>query len=463
MLNDIISKYKSAFTHNTELRAQVNSEYRLTLDDKDGTIEQITQTGGVSARIFENGVYGFAASGTYNEDSVRWVLDTAARNARAISRYGRRAGKELPDISCGNIPLNYTVQTLDPILLREAAEELKRYAESKYAPATAAVDFWNSTSEKLLVVKNGFDGRSNVVLGSISVYLRKTGPSGDLVTGEETLAINEYLIDILESKMLYQMVDRAYENLRKKLSEEKKEKVTVENGVWDCILSPEFTGMLAHEAVGHTCEADAVVSEGSIAAAYMGKEVASSLVSLTDFAYEAYGERCPISLHIDDEGVACRDAPIIRNGILVGCMTNRLLAERLGVENTGNARASDYYDEPIVRMRNTCFLPGNSKLDDMIASIKRGYYLVKSGGGNGSLKGEFSMTMEQGYEIVDGKLGRPLRGTQCSGVAWEALKTVDMVSSNFVDSKACGICGKKQGIPTSQGGPEMKMKLHLIG
>lgn len=114
-------------------------------------------------------------------------------------------------------------------------------------------------------------------------------------------------------------------------------------------------------------------------------------------------------------------------------------------------------------MRNTCFHKGTSRLEDMIASIDKGYYLTKSGGGNGSLKGEFNMKIDEGYEIIHGKLGRRINPTLSSGIAWDALKTVTMVSDNFIDSKQCGICGKKQAIPTSQGGAEMKMRIAISG
>ncbi len=463
MLQDIISKYKPGFTGYTELRAQINSTYSMELKPEGPILERRSSRGGVSARIFHKGAFGFAASGTYDDENVRRVLEMAERNAVAMSRYAKKIRETLPPLPGGNVPINYSVRPIESAALRAAAEEMKRYAEAKYAPVKASVDLSNTMAEKLLVVQNGCDGRSNIVLGSITVSLERQGASGDPVTAEESLYIDTYLMDALDAEKLYDLVDKTHAKLEKKLAEDKHEKVAPDGGVWECILSPEFTGMLAHEAVGHTCEADAVVEKDSVAAAFMGKQVASELVSLTDFAHEAYGEHCPISLHVDDEGVLCRDAPIIKDGILVGCMNNRDTAEALGMEPTGNARASQYFDEPIIRMRNTCFLPGKSTLDEMIASIDKGYYLVRSGGGNGNLKGEFRMVVSEGYEIVKGKLGRPIRDTNCAGVAWDALKTVDMVSSNFQNSKGCGMCGKKQGIETSSGGPEMKLRLNLAG
>lgn len=461
MLPDIISKFKSGFDCYTELRHQINRVYSLTLNSDGSRTEDINARGGVSARVYLNNAFGFCASGETDEAAIIRDIETAKRNALALGRYATLNGTTLMHVPHRIIPINDPVKEIDTKLLRSAAEDLKQYASAKYPTADITVYVHQYMSEKHLVVYDGCDGRSNVVLGSIWVTLSKVTDDGEYVEADGHEGYDVYLSDVIEPKRLYAIADAAYEDLQKRLAETNASKITVEAGEHDCILSPQFTSMLAHEAVGHTCEADAVIQKGSVAAANMGKQVASELVSLTDFANTVYGEHCPIPLYIDDEGTPCIDAPIIKNGILVGCMTNRLTAERLGVPATGNARASQFYDEPIIRMRNTCFHAGTSSLDDMIAAIDHGYYLTRSGGGNGDLDGRFNMTATAGHEIVHGKLGRPISGTIVSGLAWDALKTVDMVSSNFVESKSTGECGKKQSIPTGQGGPEMKLRLTL--
>jgi TldD protein len=266
---------------------------------------------------------------------------------------------------------------------------------------------------------------------------------------------------IISAGFLEKVNERREKKLKEKEAEEK-DLVYAEGGEWDCVLSPVFVALLAHEAVGHTMEADAILQKDSVGRTYMGKQVASPLVSLTDFHSKVCGGTDGLlDIPVDDEGVKCIDAPIIKDGILCGAMTDRRTASLLGMPMTGNARAHQYCDTTIIRMRNTCFHPGTSSLDDMIASIDKGYYLTHSGGGNGDLDGRFNMTVAAGYEIVHGKLGRPIRGTMASGLAWDALKTVDMVSSNFIEPKGTGECGKKQSIPTGQGGPEMKLRLTL--
>ena len=66
-------------------------------------------------------------------------------------------------------------------------------------------------------------------------------------------------------------------------------------------------------------------------------------------------------------------------------MNNKELALEFGTGPTGNARAYAFSDEPLVRMRNTAFLPGQHSLEEMIASIEDGYYLIETNNGQAIL------------------------------------------------------------------------------
>ena len=67
-----------------------------------------------------------------------------------------------------------------------------------------------------------------------------------------------------------------------------------------------------------------------------------------------------------------------------------------------------------------------------------------------------------GYEIKDGKLGRAIKDTTISGVAFDMLKTVTMISDEMNWSCA-GMCGKKQWIPVGMGGPSLRCRIHIGG
>jgi TldD protein len=219
--------------------------------------------------------------------------------------------------------------------------------------------------------------------------------------------------------------------------------------------------MLVHEAVGHTVEADSVRG-GSVAGPNLGKRVASDLVNMVDFAHTALGKPAPLPVYLDDEGVIAEDALLIENGILKGFMHSRESAQHFGVKPQGNARAYDFSDEPLIRMRNTAILPGKDKLEDMIASVDDGYYLVKTNNGSADATGEFMFGVELGYEIKGGKIGRAIRDTTVSGIAFEMLKTIDMISDDMSWSCA-GTCGKKQPMPVGMGGPAVRCDITIGG
>ena len=183
---------------------------------------------------------------------------------------------------------------------------------------------------------------------------------------------------------------------------------------------------------------------------------------MVDLAHTYNGEELPVPVYIDDEGVEGKDVTLIDKGVFKGYMNNRELASFYGHDPSGSARAYDYNDEPLIRMRNTMILPGESKLEEMISSIEDGYYFLQSSNGQADLTSEFMFGVTMGYEIKNGKLGRAIKDTTISGVAFDMLDTVDMVSDEMHIS-CSGFCGKKQRMIVSHGGPSLKCRLHVGG
>jgi len=241
----------------------------------------------------------------------------------------------------------------------------------------------------------------------------------------------------------------------------KRHAVPVQGGEQTIVLSPELAGMLAHEAMGHPCEADIVLG-GAVTRNLVGKTVASDKITMIDYAHSRDGEELLIPVYADDEGTPARDAVLIENGILKEFMNSRETAAETDAIPTGNARGYGYSDEPLVRMRNTAILPGSDNLADMIAGVENGYYLMKTGNGQADSTTEFMFGIDLGYEIRDGKLGAAIADTTVSGTAINMLKTVDAVSDDM-HWTCSGYCGKKQPMIVSMGGPALRGKAHLGG
>ena len=143
-------------------------------------------------------------------------------------------------------------------------------------------------------------------------------------------------------------------------------------------------------------------------------------------------------------------------------MHNKESAACFDARPTGKARAFQFSDEPLIRMRNTVILPGKSKLEDMISSVDDGYYLMKASNGEADTTSEFMFGVVQGYEIKNGRLGRAIRDTTISGVAFDMLKTITAVSDDMKWTNG-GMCGKKQPIPVGMGGPAVKCRINIGG
>jgi TldD protein len=171
-------------------------------------------------------------------------------------------------------------------------------------------------------------------------------------------------------------------------SHEKGRRCLRQTGIQTVILDSDLAGILAHEAGGHTVEAD-FVQTGSVGGPMFGKQVASEKVSLGDIAHTAFGKLAPVPVFVDDEGTPAQDQMLIENGILTGYMHNKESAHKFGHEANGNARAYDFSDEPLIRMRNTCILPGTDKLEEMIASVEDGYFMTDMNNGQADSTGEF--------------------------------------------------------------------------
>jgi len=229
------------------------------------------------------------------------------------------------------------------------------------------------------------------------------------------------------------------------------------------VLDPDLVGVLSHEAIGHTVEAD-LVRSGAITSDKLGEKVASELVTLCDSGPSEYRPHAAGELLVDDEGVKTGKTVIIDRGVLRSFLHNRESAAHYGVEPTGNARAFEYSDEPIIRMRNTYIEPGDGSLEEMIAGVKSGYLLQGLGfGGQADSNAEFMFGVREAHRITHGKIAELVRGVTISGNAFAVLTSVDAVGKQFRWGLGAGYCGKGQPAKVDAGGPHLRCAVTIGG
>ncbi len=426
----------------------------------DGNLMANAQTAeaGASARVLAGGYWGFAASTDTTAEARARVQDQARRNAAAMARFGPRADIALPG---GSHRGEHVYQGRPAITQTECVERLQalaawcaqRYPDLKSTRLRAE----DEHHSKRVANSLGADALNSIQRAVCVVTFTATGADGAPVELTEIFSTKGSLADVDFNPAAWETrLDELHAHLRAKC-----DPVAARGGLHTVVLAPPLAGMLAHEAMGHPCEAD-IVRGGAVTGGLVGQRVGSDLITMVDVAHTYDGQEALIPVYCDDEGTPGRDTLMIERGILREFMSSRELAAQMGLPATGSARAYLPSDEPLVRMRNTVIHPGASKLAEMIAGVEDGYYLMKTGNGQADSTTEFMFGITLAYEIRNGKLGRAIRDTTVSGSAIKVLQSADAVSDDIYWSCG-GYCGKKQPMVVSMGGPALRVQLHVGG
>jgi len=202
------------------------------------------------------------------------------------------------------------------------------------------------------------------------------------------------------------------------------------------------------------------VKKRALAEQFVGKQVASELVTMHDGAAAA---KQVASYFFDDEGVLAQDTMIIDHGILKTGICDAQSAMHLGVAPTGNGRRESYQRKAYTRMTNTYFEGGKDNIDDMISSISYGFLLQQAQSGMEDPKNWGIQCMVNiAREIKDGKLtGKIYSPVVLTGYVPDLLKSISMVSEEV--KLGAGTCGKgyKEWVKVSDGGSYIKAKIRL--
>ena len=231
--------------------------------------------------------------------------------------------------------------------------------------------------------------------------------------------------------------------------------VPVTPGKYPVVLSPEAAGVFAHESFGHKSESDFMLSDETMRDEWqLGKIVGSPILSIAECGSVPGCGYVPY----DDEGTKARRNYLMKDGKLVGRLHNAQTAAVLDEPTTGNARAIDCTFEPIVRMTTTYIEGGDMDFDELIAPIKKGYFIktIKHGSGMST----FTIAPSLAYEITDGKLGRPVQISVLTGSVFETLGLIDGLTRDVkLLSFVTGGCGKMEqmGLPVGFGGPYVRV------
>jgi TldD protein len=262
----------------------------------------------------------------------------------------------------------------------------------------------------------------------------------------------------------------------------------LEPGSYRVLFGPVLTGVLAHEAFGHSQEGDTCARGRSKAwdlyqtGETVGNQHATILNNPAIFenAGEPYGAWG--SYFFDEEGWLAQEQVLLKEGRLLAPMTNLTSAIRLGIQRTANGKRESWAHGVYTRQTNTYFSPGDKTLAELMTELNDGFLALHPAGGMEDPKG---MGIQVGisylYEVKGGKLtGQVLRGPaggdiQMTGYTPDVLYSIIGKSKINFESKApdhakhpfndVGGCGKyhKEFVFAGCGGPYVLLNQVILG
>jgi TldD protein len=233
----------------------------------------------------------------------------------------------------------------------------------------------------------------------------------------------------------------------------------VESGTYPVVMANEFGGVIFHEACGHLLETTQIERKTTPFADKKGEKIAHENLTAWD---EGLTDNAFGTIDMDDEGMPVQRTLLIENGILKNFLSDRAGAWRTGQPRTGSGRRQGYTYAAASRMRNTYIAPGNFTNDEIFASIEKGIYCKKMGGGSVGATGQFNFAVDEAYLIENGKVTKPLKGATLIGEATEIMNKISMCSQDL--GLAAGFCGSVSGsIYVTVGQPHIKVDSITVG
>jgi len=419
---------------------------------------------GIAARVIVKGAMGFGATNLLSRESVKELTATTVKMAKSTARLVREPismGESKTATRKVKVAEKEPVEGADPSWLKSLLLEidgrvvkLARGADGVKIPnrimvASAGVE------EKYVVTSDGSKVESRVPRFNyfgILTALKGGEAAQRMIQQGETGGL-----EIVKRIRLLELVEEQAQTLTEVLDRAEK----APTGIMDVVLSPELSGIAAHESVGHPQEADRILGrEGAQAGeSYLSRDSLGMKVG----SEEAYVSDDPTIEHsngyspVDDEGVESSKRRLIVGGRITEFLQNRSTSSLLGVKNNGCSRSAGFDREPIIRISNTFVEPGDyATTEELLKEVRDGIYLKSFTEWNIDDKRlNQRYTGLEAYRIRNGEATALVKAPVLeitTPALWGSVKG----RSRRLEFEAAN-CGKgdpMQGIPVWTGGPD---------
>jgi TldD protein len=436
------------------------------------TTDAFSRKSGINIRLIANGGMGMAATNYLTKESIRNNIDIAYANAKRNGAQRKRPIRMSEEksykvewqskykINPMDVPLEEKIQYIQDLI--------KIFAEKHPVDFIHIFVLITDQRDTYFLNNEGSKISGHVPRVALIPVLIGVQPGG-----KNEQAYNTYGTTGGWDKFLSW-------NLREKIAEKAnvigniiKNAKKPPEGEIDIILGPDVAGIISHENCGHPHEADRILGrEGAQAGeSYLkehniGFEIGSECVNVYEdpTVPDSYG----FYLY-DDEGVKASRRVLIKNGIFNEMLHNRETAAEFNMHSNAAARAVAFDREPIVRMANTFFAPGDYSFEEMMEDIKLGILMKSFTEWNiDDKRMQCKYVGQEAYLIENGEEKETLVLKPALEISTLGLfRSVDAQGKSNTLEWQAAFCGKSepgQGCPVWTGGPYVRLrKVRLAG
>lgn len=458
-------KYAEKFTDYAEVRVEKTDGNRLILKNGNPEVIDFIKTVGMCIRIIKEGSLGVAFVNDLKFSKIKKAISNAIKMTHASKRVLKKPIKFSKEKTYRDKHKVKEKIKIKDIALEERLKEIieidKSLLDTKLNLHTRYFELLNETKEKYYV--NSDDSKIQSIIPKVSFEYMLTLVSNGLSEQRRFEYGGAGGWELFRGWNLKEKIVNEAKILSKVLKAKKLPKRKL-----DVILSPELSGIAAHESCGHPYEADRILGreaaqagESFITKNMLGTRIGSDVVDLVDdpTLRGSYG----FYLY-DDEGIKARRRFLIKGGIINTFLHNRQTAAVFGIKSNASARADNWASEPIVRMANTFISPRDHKFEELI-DVRKGVYIKSFMEWNIDDK-RFNQRYVglEAYLIKNGKLEDLVKRPIIEITTPSFYKSIDAVGKDLEFTAAsCGKGEPLQPIPVWIGGPHIRLRNILLG
>ena len=331
----------------------------------------------------------------------------------------------------------------EKLALLEYADRIVRNSDQSVSGVTVS---WADEDDRVLIATlSGDVVKDHRPLTRLSMQVT-AGRDGDTHSGFSSIAAREGLSWYSNERIESMAVEAMNRTLI--LFESRRPPV----GELPVVLASGTSGVLLHEAIGHSLEADFNRNGTSHYANSMGEKIADAQVTISD---QGTMSNELGALNYDDEGIACGRTDLVENGVLRSYLHDSVSAGQYKTKPTGSGRRESYRFAPMPRMTCTVMENGPHSREEIISAVHFGVLAETYTNAEVRIgKGDYNFYVKNGWLIEKGKVTAPLRDFSISGNGAQTLERITMVANDRRMDPGGWTCGKNgQRVPVSQGMP----------